>query len=436
MSEVVIKIDNLGKKYRIGSIGSGTLKGDLEALFNRMRRKNKHNNSGSYDLNEKLDHKGVEGEYIWALKNVCCEIKRGEAVGIIGRNGAGKSTLLKILSRITTPTCGEARIKGRVASLLEVGTGFHPELTGRENIFLNGTIMGMSRANIALKFDDIVEFSGLEKFVDTPVKRYSSGMAVRLAFAIAAHLEPEILLVDEVLAVGDFLFQKKCLGKMEERTSAGRTVIFVSHNMAAVNLLCSRGILIDQGTVLKVGPTSQVIAEYYSAFADHTIPKNGRVDLINHLGRHKKHFEGTVRLSYCLFKNKNNINSDYLNSGETNYITIGFEKVKEYLSPEIIFDIEIWDDKGAQIGFLSSEVMGKGTVVNCDKGEIQCTIPRLPLLPGQYILTLSCRVAGGGFSDAITDAVVLPVVGDNYFPSGWMPPNQRSGNILIEHIWE
>ena len=225
---------------------------------------------------------GGSVEEFWALKDVNLEIQQGEVVGFIGRNGAGKSTLLKILSRITAPTTGEIRLHGRVGSLLEVGTGFHPELTGRENVYLNGSILGMSRREIQSKFDEIVEFSGVEKFLDTPVKRYSSGMYVRLAFAVAAHLEPELLVVDEVLAVGDAEFQKKCLGKMGEVAKTGRTVLFVSHNMAAVSELCSRVMILQSGHVIADGPTTSIVSQY---LADALSSGSGLFDVTVHHAR-------------------------------------------------------------------------------------------------------------------------------------------------------
>jgi len=255
MSETVIKVENLGKRFIISHEG----REKYTALRDVIARNTKK-------LIQKKEEKAITKEEFWALKDVSFEIQKGEAIGIIGRNGAGKSTLLKILSRITEPTTGRIEMTGRVASLLEVGTGFHPELTGRENIYLNGAILGMSRAEIKRKFDEIVDFSGIEKFLDTPVKRYSSGMYVRLAFAVAAHLEPEILVVDEVLAVGDAEFQKKCLGKMEEVSKAGgRTVLFVSHNMGAVSALCKNTILLNKGSVEEFGETGKVIAKYFSA---------------------------------------------------------------------------------------------------------------------------------------------------------------------------
>jgi len=247
MNDIAIKVENLSKKYIIGHGQSGTLR---ETLSNIWRTT--------------FGGKRADEEEFWALKDLNFEIKRGEAVGVIGRNGAGKSTLLKLLSRITHPTTGKITMNGRVSSLLEVGTGFHPELTGRENIYLNGTILGMSRKEVKTKFDEIVDFSGIEKFLDTPVKRYSSGMYVRLAFAVAANLEPEILIIDEVLAVGDAEFQKKCLGKMGEVTKAGRTVLFVSHNMQAVRNLCHTGILLENGKIKQIGKVDTIIDTYFN----------------------------------------------------------------------------------------------------------------------------------------------------------------------------
>lgn len=261
MSDIAIKAENLGKQFRIGSrVQYLTLRDTLVQSFDSTWRSMKSVLAGSQPW--KLSQNGHD--LIWALKDVSFDVKSGEVMGVIGRNGAGKSTLLKILSHITTPTVGRARLYGRLASLLEVGTGFHPELTGRENIFLNGAILGMRRVEIENKFDEIVDFSEIERFIDTPVKHYSSGMYLRLAFAVAAHLEPEILLVDEVLAVGDAAFQKKCLGKMGQVASSGRTVLFVSHNMAAVQQLTHTSILLDHGILVAQGSSSEVISQYLS----------------------------------------------------------------------------------------------------------------------------------------------------------------------------
>lgn len=257
MNNTVISIEKLSKRYQLGAIGASTLSRDLNRWWAKRRGKpDPYLKIGEVDYGNRVD------STVWALSDVSFDVERGEVLGLIGRNGAGKSTLLKILSQITAPTYGKAKIKGRVGSLLEVGTGFHPELTGRENIFLNGAILGMNRHEVKDKFDEIVEFSGIEKFIDTPVKRYSSGMYVRLAFAVAAHLEPDILIIDEVLAVGDTSFQKKCLGKISDIASGGRTVLFVSHNMHAIDKLTSKCALFDKGHCIELGPTSEVIEVY------------------------------------------------------------------------------------------------------------------------------------------------------------------------------
>lgn len=256
---ITISVENISKYYRLGTIGNRTLYEDLNRWWARLR--------GKTDPTLKIgetDYGNREGEYIWALRDISFQVKQGEVLGIIGRNGAGKSTILKILSQVTAPTRGNIKVKGRIASLLEVGTGFHPELTGRENIYLNGAILGMARNETDRKLDEIIDFSGVEKFIDTPVKRYSSGMYVRLAFAVAAHLDPEILIVDEVLAVGDAEFQKKCLGKMGNVAQEGRTVLFVSHNMGAIQQLTERCILLRDGKLQQTGHSQDVVGNYLS----------------------------------------------------------------------------------------------------------------------------------------------------------------------------
>lgn len=266
MSDTVIQVENLSKFYRLGLVGTGTLSHDLNRAWAKLR--------GKPDPSLRIDqlmsahpaslnpHPSPSEDYIWALRDISFEVKQGEALGIIGRNGAGKSTLLKVLSRVTAPTKGVCRVKGRIASLLEVGTGFHPELTGRENIFLNGAILGMTKEEIRQKFDEIVAFAEVEKFIDTPVKRYSSGMYVRLAFAVAAHLEPEILVVDEVLAVGDTIFQKKCIDKLTEVSGEGKTVLFVSHNLSTIKALCSSAMLLKKGELVFSGQVEETIETY------------------------------------------------------------------------------------------------------------------------------------------------------------------------------
>ncbi len=271
MSDAIIEVENLSKQYRLGEVSTGSLNHDINRLWHRVRGKEDpylqvtHSNDRTKNQEPRTKN-SPQGDYVWALEDINFEVKRGEVLGIIGRNGAGKSTLLKILSRVTAPTTGEVRVDGRIASLLEVGTGFHQDLTGRENIFLNGAILGMTKAEIRRKLDEIVEFSGCERYLDTPVKRYSSGMVVRLGFAVAAHLDPDILIVDEVLAVGDAEFQKKCIGKMQDVAHQGRTVLFVSHSMSSIQKLCSHGIVLDEGR-LTAGPlpATEAVHRYLGA---------------------------------------------------------------------------------------------------------------------------------------------------------------------------
>lgn len=265
MSDIVIQAENIGKLYKLGEIGTGTISHDLKRWW-ALKRGKEDPFAKVGETNDRT--KKGESDYVWALKDVSFEVKQGEVLGIIGRNGAGKSTLLKILSKVTAPSTGSIKMKGRIASLLEVGTGFHPDLTGRENVFLNGAILGMTKAEINKKFDEMVDFSGVERYIDTPVKRYSSGMYVRLAFAVAAFLEPEILIVDEVLAVGDAEFQKKCLGKMKNVNEIdGRTVLFVSHNMAAVKALCNTGLVMKYGKTVFYGSQYEAV-DFYQKSAD------------------------------------------------------------------------------------------------------------------------------------------------------------------------
>ena len=258
----LIEVENLSKQYRLGVIGSGTMRDDFTKWWSNIRGKE----NPLLHIGESNDRTTIgDSDYVWSLKNINFEVKEGDVLGIIGRNGAGKSTLLKILSRITAPTTGSVKIKGRVASLLEVGTGFHPELTGKENIFLNGAILGMKKSEIKSKLDEIIQFSSVERYIDTPVKRYSSGMYVRLAFAVAAHLDPEILIIDEVLAVGDMEFQNKCLGKIKDISSQGRTVLFVSHNMGSVQNLCNKGLLLNNGEIIFNGSSADAVNAYVSS---------------------------------------------------------------------------------------------------------------------------------------------------------------------------
>lgn len=268
MSKIVLSAKNISKQYRLGQLGTGTISHDLNRWWHKARGKeDPYLQVG--DTNDRTSKGG--SEYVWSLKDINFDVRQGDVLGIIGKNGAGKSTLLKILSQVTTQTTGQIKVRGRIAALLEVGTGFHPELTGRENIFLNGAILGMTKPEIKSKFDEIVSFSGVEKYIDTPVKRYSSGMMVRLGFAVAAHLEPEILIIDEVLAVGDAEFQKKCMGKIKNVAGEGRTVLFVSHNMQAMSSLCKNGILLKNGVIDEIGDINSCIKKYNGLFNDSVI---------------------------------------------------------------------------------------------------------------------------------------------------------------------
>lgn len=374
MSNYIVSVEEISKQYIIGghSQGSEGLRHILETgLLNLFKKKTIQTVSHS------------ESEF-WALKNISFNIRQGEMVGIIGRNGAGKSTLLKILSRITQPTLGKVRIRGRVASLLEVGTGFHPELTGRENIYLNGTILGMSRKEIQSKFDEIVAFSEIEKFLDTPVKRYSSGMYVRLAFAVAAHLEPEILVVDEVLAVGDAQFQKKCIGKMESVSKEGRTVLFVSHSMPTVTSLCSRAILLDQGKVIMDGEVSRAVLRYYSN-GDDSCAHARYEGVPRTTGGFNQEADSIVGLiSLCVENEKGEI-SPSVDIHEKSKIRLKyriFKKVKYPIAPNLHFFRS--DGFCAFVSFLSEpEALDNGDY------EAVCHIPDNLLNEGVYFVGIS-----------------------------------------------
>jgi len=350
MGDIAIKVENLSKKYLIGHSQSRSLR---ETLSNAW-----HNTFGG---------NCTDVEEFWALRDVSFEIKQGEAVGIIGRNGAGKSTLLKLLSKITYPTSGKITMNGRVSSLLEVGTGFHPELTGRENIFLNGTILGMSRKEVKSKFDEIVDFSGVEKFLDTPVKRYSSGMYVRLAFAVAAHLEPEILIIDEVLAVGDAEFQKKCLGKMDEVAKGGRTVLFVSHNMEAINVLCNRSLLLNEGVIFYDGESSHVIKKYAE---NHLF--NDKINLLDRI----QIYNPCIKIESVSINNSKD--SFIILSEVNNKIEIKIEG--EILSDEkLSIEVRFYNENGSLLGLsVSGHINGKVSQTNKGKFVISecCIFPK------------------------------------------------------------
>lgn len=393
MEQPIIEIKNIGKKYNITHQRGGyvalrdVLMNIIKAPFVFLKSKAKQ-------------VAGLETkEEFWALKDVSFNVNKGEVIGIIGSNGAGKSTLLKILSQITPPTTGEIKIRGRVGSLLEVGTGFHPELSGRENIFLNGAILGMSKKEIIDKFDAIVEFSGIEKFLDTPVKHYSSGMYVRLAFSVAAHMEPDILIIDEVLAVGDFEFQKKCLGKMDQITKQDqRTIIFVSHNMTAVQNLCHRTIVLKKGQVKFIGKTKEAI-DYYTK-KDNLIEKNDSP--INH-----KHSTDDISIeSYQILKNDRP--AEIFSFGDSLTLKIKINARGKY--NKVAFEVLIKDQNNYPIIFLPSGLRFN-TEFSIEKGitNLSCKIPFLPLAKGRYYIDLILANSGNSFYDYIENALSFSI---------------------------
>ena len=416
MSDPVVRVEHLGKKYQLRhSAGSTTLREQLNQQALRISRQVLLNGT-----------RKPKPEEFWALNDVSFEINRGDRVGIIGRNGAGKSTLLKILSRITEPTTGRIAIKGRVASLLEVGTGFHPELTGRENIYLNGAILGMSKFEIRKKFDEIVDFAEVERFLDTPVKRYSSGMYVRLAFAVAAHLEPEILIVDEVLAVGDAAFQKKCLGKMEDvAASEGRTVLFVSHNMGAVTQLCSKSILLTQGKLTKSGASKAVVESYLAYLST----PNTNLELDNVPER-----SGDRRLKFVAVYLKNTA-GERINqpiSGEPIYIVLEFISCLDLTHVQIMFTI--FNNMGIAVTHCNVDSSGQRFHVPKGKAQVTCLIAKLPLPLGQYRIAVAASDDEGKL-DSIPTACVFDVETSNFFSKSYTPPIQYS-TALVEHSWK
>jgi len=422
MSETAIRVEGLSKQYRIGGPQARykTFRESLtEAVQAPFRRAAKLVRGQAYGAAE-MD------ETIWALKDISFEIKRGEVVGIIGRNGAGKTTLLKILSRITEPTEGYAEIHGRVGSLLEVGTGFHPELTGRENIYLNGAILGMKRVEIDRKFDEIVAFAEIEKFIDTPVKHYSSGMYVRLAFAVAAHLEPEILLIDEVLAVGDAEFQRKCLGKMEDVAHRGRTVLFVSHNMAAIQALCSSCFLLESGRLALSGTADRVTAFYLqkSQALSESVSLAERVD---------RRGSGTIRFTGVRLYNQEGAEVTVGQTGQHLTIALEYVRRKDAQEPAVV-GLVLTNMHGQRLFACISRNSYNGILKLSKTGQIMCRIPRLPLLRGRYSIRLWCKM-NEQLADDIHHAFTLEVIDGDFFGTGKLNP-KNSGGMVVNHSWE
>ena len=424
MTDVVLRAEGLGKKYLIGHEASREQYTALRDVIGRAARD--LTRSARDMLRGRQLVVGDEVEEYWALKDINFEIKRGEVVGIIGRNGAGKSTLLKILSRITEPSEGRVTIKGRVASLLEVGTGFHPELTGRENIFLNGAILGMTRAEIRRKFDEIVDFADIEKFLDTPVKRYSSGMYVRLAFAVAAHLEPEILIVDEVLAVGDAEFQKKCLGKMRDVAGHGRTVLFVSHNMGAVRQLCEFAYLLRGGHLVMTGTTDHVLPHYLES-DDLGLLKDGVLSDVRRIGK------GELRFRRVTIFDDDDRRLEKPIAGRPCRFVLEIEGTGKRGATRAGLGIN--DTLGRPLVVLANEASSNERIVIGSGDCLACRIDKMPLTEGRYALSLFLEV-DGVIEDWVEDGLFIQVADGSFFgtprnaPKGW---NGRT--VLVDHTW-
>lgn len=419
MNDIAISVEGLGKLYRIGSFQGRypTFRDSVSSALTMPVR-------AIRSLSQRNGH-AKRSESIWALKDVSFEIKRGEVIGIIGRNGAGKSTLLKILSRITDPTEGSADLHGRVGSLIEVGTGFHPELTGRENTYLNGAILGMGRREIDHKFDEIVAFAEVEKFIDTPVKHYSSGMYLRLAFAVAAHLEPEILIVDEVLAVGDAEFQKKCLGKMSHVAKLGRTVLFVSHNMAAIKALCSEAILLKDGHVLFRGQPEEAINR-------NLVRDQFEVDQEFQLPRRDS--KGPIRFTNVNVLDHLGQKSNVVQSGEKVSIELSYENMDDSKDTvKSVFQIFFTAITGERLFVCSTLFNLKTHTVFRANGRLTCLIAKLPLIPGQYTIDVVCN-NGSVIEDNVENAKTINVMAGDFFGSGKLPPSS-AGWVLVDHSW-
>jgi lipopolysaccharide transport system ATP-binding protein len=408
MSDLAISAHALGKEYQLGlrRYGYDTLREGLVRAF-RSR--------GTADAN---------GQVLWALRNVSLDVNQGEVVGIIGHNGAGKSTFLKILSRITEPTEGYVDLRGRVGSLLEVGTGFHPELTGRENVYLNGSIIGMSRAEIRRRFDEIVAFAEIERFLDTPVKRYSSGMSVRLAFAVAAHLEPEVLLVDEVLAVGDAAFQRKSLGKMTEVANEGRTVLFVSHNLGVIQALCRRAVLLEHGQVVIDAPVNEAVAHYLRA-----IERSASVDLLERTDRNSRGWRESLIAAVDVVPEDGGPHGVVVSGARA---SIAVEVTKALPATEC--RLTIVNELGQPVAFLTSEIAAPTDIREASVGtRLECVIDSLALVPGRYridVMLRAQRQVQDGLDAAAFFDVEPGVVGERPTPVAG-----SAGNIVLAHRW-
>ena len=423
MSDLVIKVEHLSKQYRLGTVGTGSFAHDVNRIWYRVRGKeDPYLRIGE----ENRRDKAASSEYVWALQDINFEVRKGDVLGIIGRNGAGKSTLLKILSRTTAPTKGSIKIKGRIASLLEVGTGFHPELTGRENIFLNGAILGMTKKEIRAKFDEIVDFAGVERYIDTPVKRYSSGMYVRLAFGVAAHLEPEILVVDEVLAVGDAEFQKKALGKMKDVSSnQGRTVLFVSHNMSAVQNLCNKGLLMNHGTVTGYGDIGSVIRQYQELNESTA----GNWDNITRKGA------GRCKVTGINVENEEGTEAQRFKLGDFISINIDLENTSGQTLNKCRIIIGVYNLTGEGILRFDTEATDSNFDLHPGKIKIQCRlIEHLNIKPDTYFINIAV-LAADEMQDHLEKLLKFEVENFDYYGTGRTVDAPELSKVFVRHQW-
>lgn len=419
----VIKVENLSKQYRLGDVGTGTLSHDLKRWWYKVRGKE----DPYLRIGETNDRASKSNsDYVWAIKDINFEVEAGEVLGIIGRNGAGKSTLLKILSKTTSPTTGSVKVKGRIASLLEVGTGFHPELTGRENIFLNGAILGMTKREVQSKFEEIVDFSGVERYIDTPVKRYSSGMYVRLAFAVAAYLEPDILIVDEVLAVGDAEFQKKCLGRMKDVSmNEGRTVLFVSHNMAAVQKLCTKGLLLVNGLVESTGDINKVVDHYVNS---NTVT-NASVIFTNETIRSGN---GNLRFLWVKIEDDNSELRNEFSIGEN--LNFSFQIKNNHVVTNAELAVQIKSSEGMPIFHMMCRDSNFKPEFEMDVETFNLKLEDIRLFPGIYNVTLTCaNTTGHEVYDNIEEAITFIILDGGIYTSRYLP--KTAGLIFMNPEW-
>lgn len=420
---IILKAENISKQYRLGLVGTGTLSDDLKRWWYNIRGKE----DPFLQVGAVNDRNAMANQdYVWALRDINFEVKHGEVLGIIGKNGAGKSTLLKLLSRVTAPTTGTIKTRGRIASLLEIGTGFHPELTGRENIFMNGAVLGMTRAEIKRNLDEIIAFSGCEMYIDTPVKRYSSGMTVRLGFAVAAHLEPEILVVDEVLAVGDADFQKKAIGKMQDLSQGqGRTVLFVSHNMNSVQSLCTRAILLENGEISYNGTTESVIGEYL---------RKDKRKVKNFIKLKER--GGAGNIFFTDIKIGNPQETDIFIIGEKLTFYLDFEVNKSFGLNKLKVLIGIYNDREEGILRFDSDANADIKFDNkVRNGKIICNAEdHLTLIPGKYFVNIAL-FNNGILEDHIVNKIQFDVINENYLGGSKTLDHESLAKVLYRHSW-